>query len=342
VPERHPASLVATDGSSDIHPAHSETPWHAPLDQNHSPRSIRRLAARRGWIIAVLVAVGSTLWLGSGWISRAGKWLAGQPQYSMEFSATTLEPEPPPYIKSGKLGILETIRRANALPQRLLLLNTPVEEIARAFALGSAWVKEVLSVQAQSFPPRLTVSLAYREPVAYLAGPRGSRAILDNDAVFLPTDDINLTHCPDLLQITGWSPTGVGRPSSRLPIEDRGDHEPLLAACQLADFIRKKTALLSGASPRSRLINIQHGDKLLLAYFEPGIWVLWGVPPGREAPGETRAEEKWLQLDDWMRSSAPTTSVVGKLLIFGPRGVELRDASSPVGGLPAASIRDRN
>lgn len=348
MPERPPSSRATAGGSSGIESARDpESPdarWSTLTDEPPAPHPVAKpWPARRSWMLASIVAAALALASSPIWLGPAQTWLAAHDQYLLEFHSITLDPSPPACFRPGQQALLERVRLASGLPQRFSPLDTPLEYIARGFALGSPWIKEVQALESQSFPTRLTVRLVYRSPVAYLAGPHGARVVLDEHAVVLPNDDLDLSQTSELIQISGWNGPIAGRVGLMLPTNNAELEHALLAACRLARFILDKSDQ-SGKSnqppprskertPRVTLVDLRHGYRRLLIRTDLRVWAFWGPGPTDEADGELPAEVKWSQLADWTRhTDARDQDFEGKVLVFGPRGADLRPAPGGLEG----------
>lgn len=292
----------------------------------------RRPALTRLVLAAVLAVVAVGL-LGLGG-SRAVRFLIDRlhrlPEYQLPFREIVLDPPPPPWIQSGRLGLLERVRVQAHWPELLPVLNLDLEDLARDFRNHSAWVARVRRPRGieRSYPNRLVVRLDYREPVAEVrCGP--SAFVLDGDAVILPADDLDRDAAGPLVRLHGLDPPFDGRPGQYWGSAADGLAEPdprAAAASRLAAFLKAKTRREAPGRLPFRPIAIRHRDPdgSLCVLGEASTWVCWGEAPGAEVPGRPTAAEKWEMLRAWARLHGPADVVDPDFLDFTRDGVVVR------------------
>lgn len=263
------------------------------------PRHPERLAALILGLGVLLVALYE-----GGLAIRA--WLHAQPTYQIAFENITLEPDPPPFIKIGKPGILAQIRQRAHFPGSLSVLDfdhAKLGELARSITLHQPWIKSVDEIEIPR-PNQLIVRVTYREPVAEAMLARAGRVVLDRDGVVLETSEIDPIAAGSLIAITDLdTPDSPLDPKVGVSLGDSGSEAEsrVVSAVNLADFLRRQTR--GGPDqPRSPLTFVQistlDGPHVLSARTSDGLWVRWLSAPGAELPGEPAALAKWSMLTE--------------------------------------------
>jgi hypothetical protein len=248
--------------------------------------------------LALLVLIGAGV--ARSW-RTALNWLARRPHYQSSFREIELSPAPPPWIKSGRAGLLLHVRDGAKWPERFSSLELDLGDLRLAFQRESPWVQEVTSIE-RTYPNRLVVHLYYREPVAYVPMAAQSPSIfLDREGVVLPDDDITLSAAQPLFEIRLASAPAEGRAGYSFSVLDKPDgqarYEPARAAARLAGFLKDKEA---AAPIRAAVIHAQQSG--LFVQTADGGMIFWGRPPRDERPGELLADQKWLLLRDWVKT----------------------------------------
>jgi hypothetical protein len=302
---------VEAESEAAAEPA-SETPGPVGLRASLPLHPARRLALSR-LAPALLFASVAVCLLGMGGqraFQSVRHWLHGQPAFQAEFSAIALDPPPPPWIKTGRAGLLEEVRRGAGQPVAFSLLELDPKELERAFALHSPWVKRVVRIErgpAAAKAPAVRVRLVYREPVAY-AETRGP-IVVDEDGVVLPAADLDLGAAGPLMMIAGLPANRYwGSPHAA---EDLLQPDArVLAAARLAGFIKRhqeRKFRADGSLPPWCLVAINPtfaGG--LIVQTRGNTQIVWGTPPGSEKPGDLTAEQKWnLLTEGFERGTLP-------------------------------------
>jgi hypothetical protein len=271
-------------------------------------------------------------------------WLHAQTSFKVEFSAIELDPPPPPWIKSGRVGLLERVRSQSGQPETFSLLDLDMEELKRAFALHSPWVKRVTRIErspAGGKRSAVRVSLDYREPVA-AAQPLAKNLrpiVVDEDGAVLPAEDLDLAAAGRLIVILALAPDRYwGGPDAS---EELLEPDPrVLRAARLAGFLKRhqnRKSALTGALPAWSIVAIDPTYLPgLVAQTHDSTQVVWGEPPGAEDPGSPTAEQKWNFLSDWYERGSPPQVKWPDFLVFTRRGVQVR-RGNPAQAAPATS-----
>ena len=300
---------------------------------------------------AVVGLAALTLVAGVGWaLVRAVDWLGRQPGYTLAFRDIELDPPPPPWIRPGRLGLLEQVRRLGGFPETVSLLDldggrppldptSPGESPAPAGAVSDLgrlrldfqrcpWVRRVGRIERPF--RRLIVHLDYREPVARI-DLEATTILLDGDGVVLPEAEVIPTG-PPLIPILGLGAPLEARHGQALKAPDgaAGDgstHLPAAAAA-LAAAARRRT---QGPSPlsfpvRSVVLSRAAGRRILWLVIGDGVRVHWGpvLEPGSIA--ELPDQAKWALLEDWARRSGGARLADREVewLVFAHGRVEVR------------------
>jgi hypothetical protein len=290
-------------------------------------------------IVSLLILV--LLLLGGARARQATlSWLSGQPEYVCNFREITLEPSPPPWIKSGRDGLLERVLSESKAPEWLPVLDLDLSGIERAFKLHSPWVERVERVE-RAYPNLLVVRLRYREPVAEAQWPgnRPPRIVVDREGVILPVDDLDWLAAGPLIWIMKVKPPadplpgrfwGVGEASGELAQPD----PKVAAAAQLAAFFKARQRQGHAIPPDWRIVAIDTDQA-------PALWTLtanetlifWGDPPGCEPPGELTADQKWTLFREWVQNPASAPVKYPDFLEFAKRRVRRHSDGRPTGGV---------
>lgn len=312
-------------------------PLGAPALEGPPRRPHRRLSpagARAALASSLAVLALLSLHL-AGVPGQITRWVHARPIYTWSTDSVSLTPPAPAWIKSRDEGL---IHQAGASLSRFggqSALDLDLSAVARAYK-KLVWVEGVEQVE-RSYPNKVKVALQYRRPVAfaeYLAGPPGPgqrkvRYYTDRSAVLLPDEDLDPQALPPLLQVVGLGPPADANPGSAWVehIEGRAltrsstpDARPE-AAARLAAFLVEKLQSegwpsTSDGQPWPILaISLKRlpADRLhLLA--QDGSWILWGVAPGLESPGQPSAEEKWRLLRECISRSGPRAAHEQRIL----------------------------
>ncbi|HWE36001.1 MAG TPA: FtsQ-type POTRA domain-containing protein [Isosphaeraceae bacterium] len=280
----------------------------------HAPR-LRRLATRRvaaaagGAAVVVALAL-ATPW-GSAWSRALLARLYGRSVYRADWQATELVEPPPPWIKSGRAGLLASVAAQAGLPVRPSVVDLDLDEVRRAFE-HHPWVAEVLRVE-RSFPNRLRVRLRYRRPAAVVAlgGPGGT--VLDAEGVVLPAEDCERSACgflptiqglPDRLDARAGIPLKVGGSDDAPPHRD-----PIVeAAARLAATLASHGARPDATDPPADLTRVLvNGPELWASSANPARlrWVLWAHVPADATEPPPDDPSKWDRLRSWFSLHGP-------------------------------------
>ncbi len=277
------------------------------------PMLDRRWATR---VMIVAVALAVLLAVGYRSFRLATAWLHDQPQHRLPFSEIELDPNPPSYIKLGRVGLLEQVRQRANLPESLAVLEVDLGKLARAFAVYSPWVEQVDGIR-RDYPNRLVVQLTYRRPVAFLLEGSPEPIVLDRHGVVLPLKEIDPGTLLELIKIVNVAGPFEPSPGKMLAPAGSDTEVKLRAATELAWFFQRNTPdRLPSLSPvRVTQVNLKFGEKSLYARTAAGLWVLWGDAPGHEPPGSPGATRKWEFLQDWVARHPPPYDP-GDYLVF--------------------------
>lgn len=193
--------------------------------------------------------------------------------------------EPPYWVPHD---LIEDVISRSGFPDDMSLLDERLtHDVAQAFA-GHPWVAEVEEVRKASYPPRLTIALRYRAPVAMIEKRTGLYPV-DANGILLPTEDFSLSETADYLKITG-----VRSPPPSLQ-GDRWDDPLVLGAARMAHVLRKEWkqfGLRAISVPDRRTENVSLVKSEFSLITNGGSAILWGRAPGTDQPGELTVEQK--------------------------------------------------
>lgn len=290
---------IGTTGTApaDVPPGEEGAPGGSVLERLWLvPPSWARRPERLAGVVLGLGVLVAAVWFAA---RSVRDWLHAQPAYQMRFDELVLEPEVPAYIKIGKEGLLEEVRKRAGLGEEVALLNLDLGELARALAL-EPWIRSVEQVE-RGFPPRLTVRVRYREPVARAWLSRAGWVVLDREGVVLEAQELNLGATGPLVVISHLDRAEAALdPRVGVSLGEPGSEarERVKAAVALADFLRRQTQGGSGrlVSPIGfSQVSAVDGAHELMALTTDGLWVRWGSAPGDEleSRNEPSALAKW-------------------------------------------------
>ena len=250
--------------------------------------------------------------------SRSIAWFVSmQPSQQIAFKEIELVPPPEPWVKGGRLKILEEVRSEAKYPDQLSLLDLDLIQLRKDFQ-RYPWVEEVSWVE-RSYK-KLSVHLAYRKPRAIVLSSRSGvwSTVIDEEAVPLPPEGIDFQERDPKFWPRGLAfplieirtvdytvPPKVGVPWKRPgPVDAIEQVDPeILGAARLATFLQMKRESASKGPPAPdfpviRLPEHPGGSYILE---DSGLnRVFWGKAPGDERPGESTSEERWKMLLDYL------------------------------------------
>lgn len=304
---REPPRIVTADEPA--HESESDPIRGRRFARFVAPPSVRRLSRPR-IVLAILAGVGVLYVLslaGAHGLRSLQTFVHKQAEYQVAFSDIVLDPPPPSWYKGGAKHFLDRVRKESEEPETFSLLDLDAERLKNAFK-RDGWVRKV-SVSRHN-PNQVVVHLEYREPVALVLVDRSKSEMIDQDAVILNPEDVNLKEVATLQIARGdgrsFAPVSrtVGEVwksasgTNNLPVAD----ENVLAGAKLASFLRteqRDDLLKQGPNvfqaivvESAKQLWVQSGDNLL---------VLWGMPPHEELPGELSCDEKWKAIGNWIK-----------------------------------------
>jgi hypothetical protein len=269
--------------------------------------ALPRILLAAAILLSLIVLV---IWGGSKFLVH---WVATQPDYQLRFSEIDLIPEPPPWVRCGKSGILEQIRNEANHDEKLSLLNLDLEVLEKDFR-RCWWVKGVTLVE-RSYGS-LAVHLIYRKPVAVVVRRESTRVAypIDADAVFLRPVDIDWIAEDPPFQVRGIADPLIEirrvqhsrPPKPGVPWKRSGsagsleeDDPMVLKAARLAGFLQRQKRSTASGSVLANFVSIIIPDEPNGPYFlqdaEQNL-VNWGEAPGDERQGESSSETRWKML----------------------------------------------
>jgi hypothetical protein len=207
--------------------------------------------------------------------------------------ATQIEITPPPHWVPHDL-VAQVVEQA-ALPEELSLLDDGlVATVADAFRL-CPWVEDVVSV-SKSFPPRVTVVLNYRRPVAMVEVRQGHFPI-DAHGVLLPPQEFSVADTRTYPTIAGVDSTPQGPAGT-----EWGDpvvEEAAALAAALAPHW-KKLGLASIVCPPAAESHAKIDEGVFVLMSKGGSRITWGHAPGTDHPGELSTKQKLGRLEEYV------------------------------------------
>jgi hypothetical protein len=315
-----------------------------------SAQAVRRIPPDRlaVVILGLLGAIVLAVVLGAISWNRGVAYVNGQPQFQLTHTQIELDPSVPPWFKGHREAFLERVWAGTAEPRTLSALDFDGERLLKLFR-RNPWVKRAIKV-VHGYPNKVVVLLEFRSPVALARLPDGSKIPLDREGVILPLEDIDLEAAGPLVWLddfkapSGLSPGevwGVLDPQSGV---DRPD-DRLIAAAQLADFLKSRLGDLSGVLSPPLFVHVlpwdDEGSYVQLSCVDSlgdKLMVCWNDPSASREVRKLGPERKWILLCDWIRRNLPGRSDRRVYLQF----MKDRVATDPRRGVaPATSLKDR-
>jgi hypothetical protein len=193
--------------------------------------------------------------------------------------------EPPYWVPHD---LIEDVVERAGFPDEMSLLDEELTlNVSQAFA-HHPWVADVQEVRKASYPPRLTVTLKYRVPVAMIEKRSGLYPV-DANGILLPVEDFSLSDTADYLKIAGV----LSAPPSLQG--DQWDDPLVLGAARMAHALRKEWKQLDLRAigvPERRTENVSLEESEFSLLTNGGSAILWGRAPGIDQPGELTVEQK--------------------------------------------------
>lgn len=193
------------------------------------------------------------------------------------------------------------------------MLKLKKEGIRRTFE-RSPWTKAVERITRQ--PLGLSVRLIYRAPVAFVHVNDNERYLIDESAVILPLEDVDLEaggfdEKHGFLTIQGLGLSGPLDPTPGhewKPKPGVGDAAPgnerIPGAARLAGFLETKMKSIDRVREPAldiRIINPMDREGRGFFLWSSSIVIQWGDAPGEQRSGELMPDEKWVILAEWAR-----------------------------------------
>jgi hypothetical protein len=258
-------------------------------------------------LLAGLAIVSALVYLGSRATRDALAWLALQTPYQVPFDQIELISEPPRWYRGGSRAFVEAVRRSAGLPEHVAVLEFAPERLKMEFQ-KYAWVKEVTRVAYA--PGRIQVDIRYRQPVAWMQLGGTEQIVIDERAVILSQEDIDMASLGRVIRVTGHGLASPSDPRPGLTWKSRseGDEvdrvdERVTAAATLAAFLVKAPQVRDAeGSPALTILEIIVTDFSLRGLFAinaEGAAFWWRGAPGAEGPDEPVALKKWSMMRDW-------------------------------------------
>jgi hypothetical protein len=292
--------------------------------------AVRRLAVNRVGLAVVASIAILGLVVAAGTLARrsASEFLQRQPEYQLAFKEIALEPPPPAWYRGGTEGFLKRVREEAREEESFSVLGVDLARLDRAFRLY-AWVEKVEQV-TRSYPNRVVVRLAYREPVAVAHSGDQAAVVVDRDGVILPRGEIEWEAAGPLILIAGLPPPVDPRPGRFWKSGDAAKgtvqaDERVLAAARLAAFLKSKQARPESSIPALRFMAL-HPEVKRQIFVECAsmMMILWGDAPGEEPPGQLTAEARWTMLRDWVKENPARVVEHPSYLHFTKTGVSIQ------------------
>lgn len=218
--------------------------------------------------------------------------LSDQPEFLV--SGSEIEVNALPHWVPADL-VAQVLEVAKLPPQLSLLSPELTEQLAHAFA-QHPWVARVVEVRKQSSPPRLQVTLEFREPVC-MVEMRDGLYPLSADGTLLPSRDFSLAETAHYIKIQNVRSTPSGP-------EGTPWGDPTVAgACRLAESLRDHWAdlqLKAIRAPKRTTAEVDLDELEYSLVTDGGSSILWGRAPGVDRPGELTVTQKIGRLEKYL------------------------------------------
>jgi hypothetical protein len=292
-------------------------------------RARLRLITRVGLVLVSITAgVGGLAYVGFHALRASAAWLQGQAPYQIPFENIQLVENPPAWYRGGSAAFLEGVRRDAHESASLPLLGLTPQRVKLAF-LHNAWVDGVLRV---SYPPQgIRVALRFRHPVARVRVAHAEQFLVDEQAILLPFQDVDLERLGPLIEIVGRDLVAPAEPSPGKiwkPPAGAADlsiaNSQIPAAAKLAGFLIEKMRsddVKRSPKLRTKLIDVSDGRGLFLMT-DQATMILWADAPGVRRSANLTDEERWIILCHWAESSDTQALPRGDYWAFGAKALE--------------------
>ncbi len=245
-----------------------------------------------------MVFVGLAVAGGSSVSRTVVAWLHRRPEYRVRFDDIGLDPAPPPWIKGGRAALLDAIRDDRRHLESFSILDLDLDRLLTDVR-RNPWVARA-DRASKSYPDKITVALAYREPVALVQSGTGPAVPVDRDGVALPLEGLDLAKAGRLVTIEAEPPATSPTPGLAWPGRDDdrpdrpGPRARVLRAARLAGYLKAYLQAIKPGewSPGSVRILVHEPNVGLWVEFDRTL-VLWGRYATLGGPGEPSDDEKW-------------------------------------------------
>lgn len=272
-----------------------------------SPKS-DPLMSRRKFGPHLAGSLAATVTLGSASyhaMNAIREWVQNQPEFLIQPDHIEIHPEPPGWLIDAREEFLNLIPELNQPGKGITSLSFHPEELARRLRLQMPWLEKVDSVELKH-PARITIQATFRKPLMSLTLPDKPRVLIDRHGVLLPSSQVRKDELDSMiefnyaLRLVDQVKKRGGKAPYEMSSGEVWDDLRVRDALLLAHFLDQRQSESKTGRQLFRLIDaVTVLDTLILRTID-GLWIVWGLPPGQEKPGEPSADSKWKMLMAWL------------------------------------------
>lgn len=239
-------------------------------------------------------------------------WVESQSDFQILPDQIIITPEPPEWLEGARDTVIDLLPELAEPGHGLSSLSFNAEELSRRINLQVPWIEKVQSIEIRH-PARLLIQAQFRNPLMSLTLPDRERILLDRFGVVLSSKRVQKERLESVIEfnyaarLIDMVERRGGKNPTTMPEGDVWSDPRVTQALNLAEFLYRKQAPGKSGRQMFRLIDaVTVSDRIILRTVD-GLWIVWGMPPGEEIPGEPNADAKWKMMMDWLDKNSHAT-----------------------------------